>query len=140
MMHYEMALPPHYTQAPPSDEDRWSSLHNYVSWVIYKAGSAISVGRYLGLADGSRVGQWLAGKGRPSELMCIKLARWWGDDPLRVLRLAGYNEMADMLAGAVPQATHQNIHQIELLKGQLRSLQTMIEMAIHSSDVFKGDS
>lgn len=114
---------------------KWSSLKQYIGSVIDTAGSDLSVGKYLGLADGSRVGAWRKGRGRPSELMCIKLARWQGDDPLRVLRLAGYTEMADLLEGSVPATTAANTHSVQLLQNQLTSLKTMVEMALAQTSV-----
>jgi hypothetical protein len=106
------------------------TLREYISTVINVAGSDLAVGVYLGLADGSRVGAWRKGRGRPSELMCVNLARWQGDDPLAVLRLAGYVEMADLLSGHVPDQTGSNTHSVTLLQHQLQSLRSMIDMAL----------
>jgi hypothetical protein len=117
------------------DEERWKNLRSYVAWVIERAGSDVSVGKFLGLADGSRVGLWRKGKGRPSELMCIKIARWQGDDPLRVLRLAGYDEMADLLKGIAPEVAGSNVHQVQLLQSQLNTLKSMIDMALQQTTV-----
>jgi len=82
-------------------ENKFASLRAYVGVVVQQAGSDYAVGKHLGYGDGSRVGIWKRGQGRPDELACIKLARWMGDDPLHVLRLAGYVEMADLLAGRI---------------------------------------
>ena len=111
-------------------EDLPTSFREFVGRVIDTAGSDLSVGKYLGLADGSRVGAWRKGQGRPSELMCIKLARWQGHDPLAVLRLAGYTEMADLLKGHVPEASGSNVHSIKLLQTQLATLRSMIDLAL----------
>jgi len=62
--------------------------------------------------------------------MCVKLARWQGDDPLEVLRLAGYGEMDDLLDGHLPEHTASNVHQVQLLQNQLNTLKTMIDMAL----------
>ena len=110
--------------------ERMHDLKSYITWTIHSAGSDVAVGKYLGLADGSRVGMWRRGLGRPSELMCIKLARWQGDDPLEVLRLGGYTEMADLLDGKLPEHTASNVHQVQLLQNQLNTLKTMIDMAL----------
>lgn len=113
-----------------------TELRQYIARVIDTVGSDVSVGRFLGLSDGSRVGTWRKGLGRPSELMCIKLARWQGDDPIDVLRLAGYSEMADLLQGHVPEASGANTHSVKLLQAQLAALKSMIEMAMtHTSQM-----
>jgi hypothetical protein len=80
------------------------TFKEYIQHVIDTVGTDIAVARFLRFTDGSRVGTWRQGKGRPDELNCIKLARWVGDDPLAVLRLAGYDEMAGLLKGSVGPA------------------------------------
>jgi hypothetical protein len=77
------------------------TFKDYVNKIYDQVGTDRDIGKLLGFPDGSRVGRWRTGDGRPDELNCIKLARWTGDDPLAVLRLAGYTEMADLLEGRV---------------------------------------
>lgn len=111
-----------------------TNIREYINRVIDTAGSDLAVGKFLGLADGSRVGAWRKGQGRPSELMCIKLARWQGDDPLAILRLAGYDEMAGLLDGHVPDVRGSNVHSVRLLQSQLGTLRTMIDMALAQTE------
>jgi hypothetical protein len=77
------------------------TFREYIQRIHDSVGTDKDIGVFLGFPDGSRVGTWRKGQGRPDELNCIKLARWTGDDPLMVLRLAGYVEMADLLQGLV---------------------------------------
>lgn len=115
------------------------TIREYINQIIDETGSDLSVGKFLGLADGSRVGAWRKGLGRPSELMCVKLARWRGDDPLSVLRLAGYHELAGLLSGIVPEVAGANMHAIELLVSQLTSLRSLIDLAIDQVRHMGGD-
>lgn len=103
-----------------------ATFRAYVQSVVDKVGSDLAVGKFLGFADGSRVGQWKKGADRASELACIKLARWMGDDPLFVLRLAGYEEMASLLDGSVNYETADiaNAH------NQLVELKRLIDNAV----------
>ena len=74
----------------------------YVNAAAEAAGSDVALGLAIGYTDGARVGMAKRGQGaRFSELAVIRLARHQGDDPLTVLRLAGYQEMADLLDGYV---------------------------------------
>jgi hypothetical protein len=120
--------------------DGTTKLQDYINRILDISGSDLAVGKFLGLADGSRVGMWRKGSGRPSELMCIKLARWHNHDPLEVLKLAGYEEMAELLSGAVPEARASNIHSVKLLQNQLTTLKTMIELALTQIDTMGVDS
>ena len=88
------------------------------------------MGRHLGFADGSRVGLRRKGDGRPDELNCIKLARWVGDDPLMVLRLANYGEMAELLKGTVGPAPGQ----FAVLRPHLIGLSEMIASTLSTMD------
>lgn len=103
-----------------------TDLRGYIQDVIFQAGSDAAVGQYLGFGDGSRVGLWRRGRGRPSELACVKLARWTGDDPLHVLRLAGYTELAGLLAGlVVPMPVQQHP-----LRKQMEALRALIDLTL----------
>lgn len=109
--------------AAPAYED----LTAYMRRVVDLAGSDLAVGKILGLADGSRPGMWRAGKGRPSELACMKLAQYTGDSIIKILRLAGYTEMADLLAktpetpGAAEQKTDEMIEALYSVLTLVRS-------------------
>jgi hypothetical protein len=118
--------------SPRNDNPR-PTLREYIARVIDTAGSDLAVGKFLGLADGSRVGAWRKGQGRPSELMCVKLARWQNHDPMDVLRIAGYEEMADLLEGAVPQVTGSNIRSVQHVQSQLSSLRKLIDVALEQA-------
>lgn len=102
------------------------TFQEYIKSVVDQAGSDYAVGKHLGYGDGSRVGIWKRNQGRPDELACIKLARWMGDDPVLVLRLAGYNEMADLLDGRVIVTAPS----IDALRPTLRALDEMIQAAL----------
>ena len=100
---------------------------DYINAVSKQAGSDYAVGKYLGYSDGSRVGAWRkGGNNRPDELACVKLARWTGDDPLRILRLAQYDELADLLEGRVAVMPAS----IEAMRPTLVALEQMIAAAL----------
>jgi len=103
----------------------FSSLQPYIEQIVAIAGSDLAVGKYLGFSDGSRIGQWRRGKDRPSELACIKLARWVGDSPLEILRLAGYTEMADLLDGSV---VSESAH-YDAVRNRLAAVKEAVEKA-----------
>lgn len=99
----------------------------YVTKASALAGSDATLGRVAGLTDGSRVGNARRGGLRLSELACLKLARFTGDDPCWVLRLAGYGEMADLLQGHVAPP------QMDAIKLGLRQLQSVINLALQTT-------
>lgn len=84
-----------------SPDNPLSSLHAYIEHCALLAGSNQALGYRLGLSGGGRVGMWSAGRGRPSELNCMQLADFSGHDMIDILRLAGYDEMADLVAKRV---------------------------------------
>jgi hypothetical protein len=98
------------------------SFKEYIQGVVDQVGSDVAVARYLGFGDGSRIGLWRKGEGRPDELNCIKIARWMGDDPLAILRVAGYHEMADLLKGTAGPPPVQ----FSILRPHLASLQGVL--------------
>jgi hypothetical protein len=100
-------------------------FRDYLAWIVLQVGTDRAIAKHLGLADGSPMSKWRAGEGRPSELVCVKLARWTNHDPLMVLRSAGYDEMADLLEGVVAPPTLQG----ELTHRQLDILREMVEAA-----------
>lgn len=113
------------------------SFKEYIQRVVDKVGSDIAVARFLEFGDGSRIGLWRKGDGRPDELNCIKLARWMGDDPLEVLRLAGYEEMAKLLKGTIGPPPVQfavlRPHLISLSEALKGMLNTMDQLARNES-------
>lgn len=91
------------TVSPPPE---LTSLVAYIEHCVFLAGSNAALGARLGFSSGSRVGEWLKGDGRPSEASCWKLADLSGHDPLVILRLAGHDEMADLLEKRLRGTTH----------------------------------
>ena len=79
----------------------FKTYQDYIKHVVDQVGSDITVAKRLGFADGSRVGLWQRGTGRPDELNVVKIARSRGDDPIAMLHLAGYTEIADPLKGTI---------------------------------------
>jgi hypothetical protein len=109
----------------------FKAWRDYASWVVATAGSDIAVAEYLGLSDGSRVGRWRTGTGKPSIENAIKLARWTGHDPLAILRLGGHGEVADLLSGAVSPPT---VHESKLAK-MLEAIRGVAEAAASANGV-----
>lgn len=104
---------------------------DYINGATRQAGSAAALGRVLGFSDGSRLGQ--VGHGaRLSELSCVKLARFMGDDPCYVLELAGHVEMADLLRGNVAPP------QIDETRRSLLHLRSILELAIQATGAVNG--
>lgn len=106
----------------------------YAQEIVDKFGSDIAVARFLGYAEGYRVGMWRKGLAKTEELSVIKLARWNGDDPLQILRLAGYEEMADLLAGDVkhiPTTTTAILPGLVELRDELNAL---LQRAVSATD------
>lgn len=97
-------------------------FRSYIQEVVDKVGTDSAVGKYLGFSDGSRVGLWRRGEGRPDELNVLKLARWMGDDPIWALKIAGYDEMAQLLKGTTGPAPIE----FSILRPHLVSLQETI--------------
>ena len=110
------------------------TFKEYIQRVYDHAGTDKDIGKFLGFTDGSRVGLWRKGEGRPDELNVMKLARWMGDDIVEVLRLAGYTEMADLIKGvAGPSPISFSIlrpHLVGLL-GAVESMITMMDTVEH---------
>ena len=102
----------------------------YVQELVDRTGSDLAVAKYLGFGDGSRVGLWRKGDGRGSELACVKLARWTDDDPIVVLRIAGYTEMADLLEGHVAPA----MPEYSMVRPQLEALRDMLDVVMKAED------
>ena len=109
-------------QSPPK------TIKEYIQRIHDQVGTDKDIGAFLGFADGSRVGLWRKGGGRPDELNCIKLARWTGDDPLAVLRLAGYTEMADLLQGVTGPAPIPFAIMRPHLEGMVRAARAMLTL------------
>lgn len=106
----------------------------YAQEIVDRFGSDIAVARFLGYAEGSRVGMWRKGLAKAEELSVIKLARWNGDDPLQILRLAGYEEMADLLEGNVrhiPTTTTAILPGLVELRDELNAL---LQKAVSATD------
>ncbi len=85
----------------------YTSFAELVKAAVERAGSHKALGTELGMADGSRVGQWINGfpdstHKRPAVISCVRLARWMDQPVLEVLRLAGYTDLADALEGQIP--------------------------------------
>lgn len=100
----------------------------YVEQAAKQAGSDAALGKIAGFADGSRIGAARRAEGpRLSELACIKLARFTGDDVCWVLTLAGHDEMAELLRGNVQPPQNDQI------KAGLRQLQGLIRLALDST-------
>lgn len=99
----------------------------YLTKAADLAGSDAALGKIVGFTDGSRIGIARKGGPRLSELPCLKLARFTGDDPCWVLRLAGHTEMADLMQGHVVPP------QMDTIKSGLRQLQTVINLALQTT-------
>lgn len=123
---------PHPSDGASYDEWRFSSFPNYVKAAKFKVGLDKTLGAMLGYSDGSRVGLWCEGRGRPNELGVLKMARLMGDAPDRVLRLAGYDEFADLLGEG---DTDQSPYRLHALKTQLETLRSLLEAAISTAKV-----
>jgi hypothetical protein len=95
----------------------------YLRRVVERVGTNTAVAKFLGFSDASRIGRVCAGQGRLSELNYIKLARWMGDDPLVVLRQAGYSEMAGLLNGTVAVERAE----AELLRDKLQAVRALLD-------------
>lgn len=119
------------------DEWRFASFANYTSAVVDKLGMDKTLGNMLGYADGSRVGLWRTGRARPNELAVLKMARYMGDKPDRVLRLAGYDEFADLLGEG---DTDQSPYRLHALKTQLQTLKALLDAAIATAKVDPEDN
>ena len=104
------------------------TFRDYIQRVYDQVGTDKQIGVFLGFTDGSRVGLWRKGEGRPDELNVIKLARWMGDDPIEVLRLAGYAEMADLIKGVAGPAPIPFSVLRPHLVGLLGAVESMITM------------
>jgi hypothetical protein len=101
----------------------------YVTAAAARAGSDAALGRICGLADGSRIGGARRGDGpRLSELACVKMARFTQDDPLWVLDLAGYGELADLLRGVATV-----MPQVAQIHKELRTLRQFITLALEAT-------
>lgn len=122
----------------PAPEDaqydawRFESFPHYCQAAKHKVGMDKTLGLMMGYSDGSRVGLWCQGLGRPSELGVLKLARLMGDSPDKVLRLAGYDEFADLLGEG---DTDQSPYRLHAIKTQLETLRALLEAAITTAKV-----
>jgi hypothetical protein len=103
--------------------DHLEQWRGYLSAASKRAGGDQALGHTLGLADGSRIGKARRDGSPLSELVCVRLARFMEDDPLRVLRLAGHEEMSSLLSGAVmPKIANPQVSQLA------RALETVKEL------------
>lgn len=104
------------------------TFQEYVTEAAERAGSDAALGKICGFADGSRIGRIRRDATAPrfSELVCVRLARYTNDDPLWVLALAGYEELAGLLRGAVP-------HEVEQTRQELLHLQSIINLALQAT-------
>lgn len=104
------------------DRDRQRRLRQWLLGVIQEFGSNAAVASYINYSDGSQITKWLKSEKRPDMLALVKLARRMGDDPLEILRLGGYDDMANLLEGHVPPPQEVNERVIEMLKDAEKKL------------------
>lgn len=117
-----------------SDKTLPKTMKEYIQRIHDQTGTDVEIGRFLGFTDGSRVGLWRRGEGRPDELNCMKLARWMGDDPVDVLRIAGYTEMADVIKGSAGPAPIP----FSILRPQLISLMGVLDGILQTIERVEG--
>lgn len=89
---------------PLSDRERRAQFVRWLRAAIDHFGTAAELAKVINYRDGSQVSKWLRGESRPDEYAVLRLARQLGEDPIALLRMSGYDEMADLITGHVAPA------------------------------------
>lgn len=101
--------------------------------VVRQFGSDTAVGKYCGFKDGANVGRWKQGYNNPSIEACVKLAKARGEDPIKILRMAGHTEVADLLSGYTAPADPMPVW-----VPQLKAVVSLLDTAVKMMDKDKG--
>jgi hypothetical protein len=82
----------------PAPSGKYRNFMEYAKQAVTLAGTAQHLGQLMGFTGGTRISDWIRGRGgRPSVSSCLKLAELTDDNPLDVLVMAGYAEEAELL-------------------------------------------
>jgi hypothetical protein len=85
----------------PAPSGKYRNFMEYAKHAVSLAGTAQHLGQLMGFTGGTRISDWIRGRGgRPSVSSCLKLAELTDDNPLEVLVMAGYAEEAELLRKA----------------------------------------
>lgn len=82
----------------PAPSGKYRNFMEYAKHAVTLAGTAQRLGQLMDFTGGTRISDWIRGRGgRPSISSCLKLAELTDDNPLDVLVMAGYKDEAELL-------------------------------------------
>jgi hypothetical protein len=116
-------------EAPPDYNSPLRSLPAYTQYCVHLAGSMAGLARVVGFSTGSRIADWVSGAGRPSEIAAAKMAHFSGHDLIEVLRLARYDELADIIERTYGQTHTLPAARKAQLEASLSVVEDYLEMA-----------